>query len=239
MIRTAAGLVFVVFMYPGAAFAQSFATYEQPGGLRSPYTPSPDSPFAIQPASSYDAPLDSFGGVYSVPVYDAYEQGAFDVETYRSALGDATAPLPSEPVLYQEIPASAVADVEAIGTANISVHDTPLPVGYGAAPVEPPFFEDNGFQTESETSRILFKLEETHRTRVSALKRKHLEQRRFMLDQFEKDAADPAKVIGLAGRMRTALSELDASQQTLLELEEQKYTEAMLSVLDASPSRLE
>ena len=184
----------------------------------------------------------------SVPVYDAYEPTAFDDRAYQAA----TQPVPLAPNYETVQPLAPAPVLEAQPpTSGVIYHPAPndpalgdnlsLPLGAPETFAVPEIGQGGEirFAGETETSRLLLALEETYATRVSEMKVKHLAQRRAMLDAFETEASDPNKVIGLAGRMRAGLAELEAAQAAALAVEEQQYTAAMLSVLDRAPSRVE
>jgi len=192
--------VAIAAVWSGPLAAQSYATYDQPGGATTSISSSERIELTY-PSAPLPASVVEGDEVQSVPVYESYEPLEFDAGAYQLA----TEPAPLLPPDAQ--PETVSAEI--------------------------------GFQSESETSRLLRALEDTHAKRVAELKVRNLAQRKAMLDQFEKDAADPAKVIGLAGRMRTALAELDSAQKALLEAEDAQYMAAMLKVLDAAPSRVE
>jgi len=200
------------------------------------------------------------------PVYQAYEPATFNAEAYESAPRSLTAvPLAGE-VIYEPLPYDAgssvphqtvqplplplVQNIQPSGDVNVyhSGPNDPLlgdnlsqPLGAPETFASPKneTFGAIGFSEETETSRLLLALEETYATRVAELKVQHLAQRRAMLGAFEKEAADPNKVIGLAGRMRSGLAELEAAQDAVLAEEERQYTAALLSVLDRAPLRVE
>lgn len=157
------------------------------------------------------------------------------VVTYETVQPSAPAPVfEAQPVAQGTIYQSSPND-PSLGD-NLSL---PLGAPETFASPEPAPRGELGFAQETETSRLLIALEKTYATRVSEMKVKHLAQRRAMLDAFEREAADPTKVIGLAGRMRAGLAELEAAQAAALAVEEQQYTAAMLSVLDKAPLRAE
>ncbi len=236
-------------LFCGVVQAQNYATVDQPaGGVSTSIStgervihPAPiliqPAPILVQPATSVEVQA-----VQSVPVYEAYEPIEFDANAYQIATEPAPAPiLLPDPVLYD----GSVANVPTY-TLPVDIipqnEDFSRPLG---APETFAVIQDQaatgevGFQAETETSRLLLALEDTHAERLAELNVRNLAQRTALLDQFEKDAADPAKVIGLAARMRKALSELEIAQNAMLEVEEAQFMAAKLKVLDAAPLRTE
>jgi len=224
----------VILASIGAASAQTYATSEQP--------------FPTAPQG-----------------YQAFEPNTFNAEGYQAA----TQPLPQAPlaqpplvageVVYETMPYAGSPEV-AQPLPFAPAQPVTGGVVYEGAPNDPSLGDnlsrplgapetfaaqqseprgELGFSQETETSRLLLALEKTYASRVSEMKVKHLAQRRAMLDAFEREAADPDKVLGLAGRMRTGLAELEAVQKASLAEEERQYMAAMLSVLDTAPSRVE
>jgi len=241
-MRVIATVMLVSFAAVSAASGQSFATFDQPSGSTASGTPAPA-------VTSQGIPLET------VPVYKAYEPEAFDSQAYQSAT-DAEVTVSSVPVFTGQPETELAPVVPAVPVekpslspvpSSLTTQETDFSRALGApetfASEEPAVVgqpnPELGFQSETETSRLLLALEETYATRVSQLKTAHLAQRRSLLDQFEQDAADSTKVIGLAGRMKTALAELETAQKASLQLEEKQYFAAMLKVLDAAPSRVE
>jgi len=218
-ISTLAGLTLV-----GAASAQTYATSEQPY-------------------------------VTAAPVYEAYEPTTYDAGAYEAAtqaaptLGvqpvDAGTSRDAQPL--HPMPAREAQPVTGWvfypSTPNDPALGDNLSLTLGApetfATPQNDATAELGFAEETETSRLLLRLEETYEARVSEMKAKHLAQRRAMLNAFEQEASDPSKVIGLAGRMRAGLAELEAAQKASLAEEERQYMAAMLAVLDSAPSRVE
>jgi len=217
----------------GAVSAQTYATHDQPTGT-------PNSTSAPQRVEQTFVPapqaasINQVETVRSVPVYQAYEPATFDSQAYQSAT-DSPPIVTSVPVFVEQPSAAPV-------PFAVQSEDLSKPLGspetFASIEPEAPSAE-LGFQSETETSRLLLALEETYATRVSILKAEHLGQRKAMLDQFEKDAADSSKVIGLAERMKNSLAELEKAQKAALRIEEKQYTSATLKVLDAAPSRVE
>ena len=220
------------------AAAQSYATYDQPSGATTSISSGERITFSY-PAAPLPASVVEVDEVQSVPIYESYEPLEFDASAYELATEPLLAPL-TNPVILDDV--SLTAPIQAPIDVTPRAEDYSLPLGASEtfAPTEQnaPLGE-LGFQSETETSRLLLALEDTHAKRVADLKARNLTQRKTMLDQFEKDAADPSKVIGLAARMRTALAELDAAHKALLSVEEQQFMAATLKVLDAAPSRAE
>lgn len=249
-MRSISVITAAIIAVGGAAQAQNYATYDEPTPngfstsissgerVQRSYSVIPEAASTSQIEPSYDA-----------PVYEAYEPAAFDETAYKTAteplpLTDAIIPADPLPVY---VPLPAIPVQPETGTQAVSVpepaaldNDFSQPLGSPQtfARAEPVTLDgDVGFAAETETSRLLLALEDTYAKRVAALKAKNLERRKALLDGFEKDAADPEKVIGLAARMRAALSEADAAHQAMLDVEESQYTAAMLQVLDAAPAR--
>ena len=234
--------------WAGAAHAQSYATYGEPGGV----TTSISSAERVQRTYSVvpePASSSAFEPAYSAPIYEAYEPTAFDESAYKTATepspfnGSYSAsgpvpvaiPTPTFPLQQQQV---IRAYGEPVDVTPFDDFSQPLGSPQTFARVESqPSVDDAGFAQETETSRLLLALEDTYARRVADLKSKHLAVRRSLLEGFEKDAADPKKVIGLAERMRNALAEADAAQNALLKIEESQFNAATLQVLDASPTR--
>lgn len=231
----------------GTVFAQNFATYEQPSGVSSSET-------ALQGAGtsgSSNNQFENFGQsdiTGSVPVYSAYDQTDFDAKGYEAVtdtgvifanpVNTSPSPVPAavETIPFQSATPEPPAPLE-LGVTLETDLSQPLGAPETFAVIEPNASQSEvGFQSEAETSRLLLALQDTYEKRVSELKAKHLEQRSALLDELEKEAADPTKVIGLAQRMRNALAELESAQKEMLQAEEKQFTAATLKVLDASPS---
>ena len=250
MIRVIQIAMMIAVANGGTVFAQNFATYDQPSGVSQSESTSQGAGVSglpsIQPQS-----VGQIESVDSAPVYSAYDQTNFDASGYQSVTDtgtifenpENTAP-PPVPVALETIPFQPAtpeppAPVE-LGTPQETDLSQPLGAPETFAVIDPNAPQaELGFQSETETSRLLLALQDTYEKRVSELKAKHLEQRSALLDALEKEAADPSKVIGLAERMRNSLAELEATQKAALQVEERQYTEATLKVLDAAPSRAE
>ena len=219
------------------ASAQTFATSEQPGGVSTSISTGQRverAYSAVQPAKSSELEQ-----VYSVPTYQAYDASEYDASAYSAA----TQPIQPLPAAPAEAGRAYGEPVDVTPTDTVSIGDDlsqPLGSPQTFASASPQAGEaEIGFAQETETSRLLLALEDTFAKRTAELKVKHLAQRKALLDAFEKDAANPEKVIGLAKRMRTALGELDAVHKAALQVEQSQYSAAMLSVLDRAPSRAE
>lgn len=248
MIRVIQIAMIIALANSGAVFAQNFATYEQPGGASPSESISQGagiSDFSYNQLQN----VDHIEAVDSVPVYSAYDQTNFDASAYESVTDTGTvyespqntAP-PPVPVALETIPFQpAISEPPApVGLGATVATDLSQPLGAPEtfAVIDPNAPQANvDFQSETEISRLLLALQDTYEKRVSELKTKHLEERSALLDELEKEAADPSKVIGLAERMRNALAELEATQKAMLQVEERQFTEATLKVLDAAPSR--
>lgn len=242
-MRIGAVSTFLTLVFVGSASAQTYATSEQP------YAPSVPVYEAYKPntfdAGAYEAAAqpETVAPPIEVPLPQAQATVGGLVSVPRSSdapIFYAPAPLPPTPILQVQPITGQGGFVVAPNDPSLG-DNLSLPLGTPEtfASSEPAPRGELGFSQESETSRLLIALEKTYATRVSEMKVKHLAQRRAMLDAFEREASDPNKVIGLAGRMRTGLAELEAVQAEALALEEQQYTAAMLSVLDRAPSRAE
>lgn len=226
VISTVAGLA--AFAIAGHATAQSnFVTYESNAAVSAG-----DGSGRVE-------------RVYSAPSYQPYDAGTFDEGAYKTA----TEPMPM--AVPQVAPLQAVPEIVDGGgrpygqpvdvTPTDSGETYRQPVAYSSAPsLSAPIGDaDLEFREESETSRLLLALDDTFAERQKTLAAQKLTQRKALLDQFEQDAADPSKVIGLAERMRAAMAELDAAHEAKLALERQQYNAAVLTVLDRAPSRVE
>lgn len=232
--------LFVLCAGSTAASAQNYATVDQSGGISSQsisQTKRVERTFNVTPLAPNVVVLPQGD---QAPVYEPFEPIEFDVTGYQVATEPMPALLPP-PVLHdglvENVPVfTAPIDV----TPQSDDHSRPLgsPETFASTGDIAPLGEV-GFQSETETSRLLLALEDKHTARLAELKVRHLAQRKAMLDQFEKDAADPAKVIGLAARMRTSLAELEVAQKAMLQVEETQFMAATLKVLDAAPSRAE
>jgi hypothetical protein len=200
-----------------------------------------------------------------VPVYEAYEPTGYDDSGYRAATQAAPAPLAPaytapvhETSAYPtaiEVPATPLdlaPSLQYLPTAPIQ-QPQPLARPYGQ-PVDvtptgpvltpPPAVVssdpgDIGFRAETDTSRQLLALDDAHAARLSEMERAHRDRRRALLDRFAKDAEDPAKVIGLADRMRAALKALDETHEAMIAGEGASHRRATLRILDAAPSRIQ
>ncbi len=248
MIRVIQIATIIALTNSGAVFAQNFATYEQPSGVSSSESTSQGAGVSGLPDIQPEG-VGQIESVESVPAYSAYDQTNFDASGYESVTDtgtvyespQSTAP-PPVPVALETIPFQPAtpeppAPVE-LGTTQETDLSQPLGAPETFAVIDPNAPQaELGFHSETETSRLLLALQDTYEKRVSELKAQHLEQRSALLDELEKEAADPSKVIGLAERMRNALAELEATQKAMLQVEERQYTEATLKVLDAAPSR--
>ena len=219
----------------GAASAQTYATSEQPYGTAVPayeaYEPTTFDAGAYEAATQPAPPLE----VQAVDGGVVYEPLPYNAGTYQAAQPVQPAPvLGVQPIIGGAVYPSSPND-PALGD-NLS-----LTLGAPETFSNPQNEAGGelGFAEETETSRLLLALEETYATRVSAMKAKHLTQRRAMLNAFEQEASDPSKVIGLAERMRAGLAELESAQKASLAEEERQYMAAMLAVLDRAPSRVE
>ena len=91
------------------------------------------------------------------------------------------------------------------------------------------------FLEESETSRILIRMETAHRALLAKLEASRQARRASVLSRFEKEAEDPQKVIGLADRLRAAMAQIDALHEVALEEERRRFNKARLDVLSADP----
>jgi len=164
------------------------------------------------------------------PVYQAYEPATFNAEAYESAPRSLTAvPLAGE-VIYEPLPYDAGSSVP-----HQTVQLLPLPLVQNVQPSG----DVNVYHSGPNDPLLGDNLSQPLGAPETFAKVQHLAQRRAMLGAFEKEAADPNKVIGLAGRMRSGLAELEAAQDAVLAEEERQYTAALLSVLDRAPLRVE
>lgn len=217
----------------GPAAAQNFVTSEQPTGMTTSISTSErvQRVYSVVPQPASTSEIEP---VYTAPVYDAYEPVAFDAEGYDAAIEPMAGPAVPEPLPVER------AYGEPVDVTPQDDLSQPLGSPQSFASIEPQASTGViGFAPETETSRLLLALDDTYAARRAALKAKHLEQRKAMLDKFEADAADPQKVIGLAARMRAAIAELDAAHEALLAVEQNQYNAAVLTVLDSAPSRVE
>lgn len=105
----------------------------------------------------------------------------------------------------------------------------------GAPEPAPAATGDAPFLAESDTSRALLAMEEEHAANLRQLDARKAATRRKLLAEFEAEAADPAKVVGLAGRLKAAMAELEAFHRRAVEAEEKRHMEAQLAVLAADP----
>lgn len=190
-------------------------------------TGEPVYPAALEPYAAPAAPP------APAPAYPTYEPPALAND---GAYAPAPAPiaLPSSPPVpvFQrdtgERPYGVPVDVTP--TDGMPDYAATAPQDVGPGP---------GFRRESETSRRLHAVEERHEARLAALKADHLRERRALIAAFERDASDPAKVVGLAERMKSAIRELEAAHRVRLDLAEQEKIAASLAILDSAPSRVE
>lgn len=234
-------------MLAGTAAAQgNFVTHETPQGGAAPDDGRPSMVFSAPAyAPNAAAPQPALGPMLGgQPAYQPH------VPPYAPALPQ---PAPQQPApgyaapQQQQAPAPAPAQpVYSSSTAETpppayAPSPAPLPVAVPQPPVtpSPPATPDEiRFREESDTSRRLLALQDAHDAALKALEVKRQQRKAAILDQFEKDAADPAKVVGLAERLRAAMAELEALHQTALAEAERRYTQARLDVLAASPSRI-
>lgn len=236
--------------------AQNFVTSDQPqGGVAMGQPLEVEHIYAPAPAP---VPLAPAQPVYSVPVYEAYEPTGYNDSGYRAATQ--AAPQPLGPV-YAAPTYETSAYPTAIDVPAAPLDLAPSPQYVPTAPIEQPRTlarpygqpvdvtppqatvsvdpADIGFRAETDTSRQLLALDDAHAARLSGMERAHRERRRALLDRFAKDAEDPAKVIGLADRMRAALKAVDEAHDAMVAEQEASHRRATLRILDAAPSRIQ
>ncbi len=263
--RVSASIVGGIALVTGVAgHAQTFATHDEPQGV-APIAIGERVERSYLPVTE-QGPAPMPEQAYSVPVYDSYEPTAFDDSGYRAARETASPALVPvyqapvyDPVTYPAaIPTPAqpldfapplqylpTAPVESVAEPSARPYGQPVDVTPRGPVLTPPpasvsaGLGDIGFKSETETSRQLLALDDAHAARLSAMEQAHLQRRRALLDSFAQEADDPAKVIGLADRMRAGVDALDAAHRAMIAEEEANHRRATLRILDASPSRIQ
>lgn len=221
------------FVTHEAPTAQPTAPGERPTMVFSApaYTPnaadSAGQPLSIipQPAPSYAQPVYPAQQPIPVPVYPAQQPAA---PVYPA---QQLAPAPVYPAQQSApAPVHVAPEIQPAPPAAAPVLVNQRPPAQPAAPAP-----DLRFQQESQTSRTLLALEDVYLKRIKELKAEQQARKTALLDQFEKEAADPEKVVGLAERLRSSMAELEENHKKALAEEDRRYNDARLQVLASSP----
>lgn len=234
----------------GGQPVQPVPEVSDPAPIYEPYVPGQGEPYPSQYPSSQPAapaPAPAYTQPQPQPPAPAYVAPVPQPQPPAPRY-TAPAPQPAPPAYVapaQHEPAPTYANPRVQQTAPsiegyTPAYQMPGPITVRSAPQSAvPVQNDIGFQPESDTSRRLIAMEDQYYATIKKLEAAKAARKAAILDQFEKDAADPAKVVGLAERLRAAMAALEEIHKAALADEERRYNNARLDVLASSPSRVQ